>query len=98
MHTKYGSLNIMDVHARHQMILGALRQRSPVLVGELADALDCSDMTVRRDLESLERIGALRRVHGGATSVSLSAEETPYAMRALEFTDAKGTIAAAAAS
>jgi DeoR/GlpR family transcriptional regulator of sugar metabolism len=79
------------------MILEALHQRSPVLVGELADALDCSDMTVRRDLESLERIGALRRVHGGATSVVLGAEETPYGIRALEFTDAKATIGTAAA-
>jgi DeoR/GlpR family transcriptional regulator of sugar metabolism len=88
----------MDVHTRHQRILEALRKRSPVLVGELADTLDCSDMTVRRDLESLERIGALRRVHGGATSVFLSAEETPYGIRALELTDAKAAIGAAAAS
>src|ERR1700735_2917736 len=88
----------MDVQIRHQMILETLRQRSPVLVGELATALDCSDMTVRRDLESLERIGALRRVHGGATSVILSAEETPYGIRALEFTDAKAALGTAAAN
>jgi DeoR/GlpR family transcriptional regulator of sugar metabolism len=88
----------MDVHIRHQMILQALRQRSPVLVGELADALDCSEMTVRRDLESLERGGGLRRVHGGAASVFLSAEETPYGIRALECSDAKAAIGAAAAS
>ena len=87
----------MDVRTRHQTILEALRQHSPVLVGELADALDCSDMTVRRDLESLERIGALQRVHGGATSVFLSAEETPYGIRALELTEAKAAIGAAAA-
>jgi DeoR/GlpR family transcriptional regulator of sugar metabolism len=97
-HIKYVSFNTMDVHSRHQMILQALSQRSPVLVGELADALDCSEMTVRRDLESLERIGGLRRVHGGATSVFLSAEETPYGIRALEFSDAKAKIGAAAAS
>jgi DeoR/GlpR family transcriptional regulator of sugar metabolism len=88
----------VDVHTRHQMILQALRQRSPVLVGELAAALDCSEMTVRRDLESLERSGGLRRVHGGAASVFFSAEETPYGIRALEFSDAKATIGAAAAS
>jgi DeoR/GlpR family transcriptional regulator of sugar metabolism len=87
----------MDVHARHQMIMESLRQRSPVLVGELADALDCSEMTVRCDLESLERSGGLRRVHGGAVSVFLSAEETPYGIRALERSDAKATIGAAAA-
>ncbi|HXA33929.1 MAG TPA: DeoR family transcriptional regulator, partial [Acidimicrobiales bacterium] len=74
----------MDVPTRQQMIMQALRQRSPVLVGELAAALECSEMTVRRDLESLERSGGLRRVHGGATSVFLSAEETPYGIRALE--------------
>ena len=97
-HINYVRVNIVDVHTRHQMILQALRQRSPVLVGELAAALECSEMTVRRDLESLERSGGLRRVHGGAASVFLSAEETPYGIRALEFSDAKATIGAAAAS
>jgi DeoR/GlpR family transcriptional regulator of sugar metabolism len=90
-------LNIMDVQLRHQKIMQALRQRSPVLVVELATALDCSEMTVRRDLEALERSGGLRRVHGGAASVFLSAEETPYGVRALESSDAKRTIGAAAA-
>ena len=88
----------MDVQLRHQMIMEALRQRSPVLVGELAIALGCSEMTVRRDLESLERSGGLRRVHGGATSVFLSAEETPYGIRALESYEAKAAIGAAAAN
>ena len=55
-------------------------------------------MTVRRDLESLERSGGLRRVHGGAASVFLSAEETPYGIRALESSEAKATLGAAAAS
>jgi DeoR/GlpR family transcriptional regulator of sugar metabolism len=97
-HINYVKVNNMDVHTRHQMILQALRQRSPVLVGELATTLDCSEMTIRRDLESLERSGGLRRVHGGAASVFLSAEETPYGIRALESSEAKATIGAAAAS
>ena len=97
-HILYVRLNIVDVQTRHQMILEALSQRSPVLVGELAAALDCSEMTVRRDLESLERSGGLRRVHGGAASVFLSAEETPYGIRALESSEAKATLGAAAAS
>ena len=79
------------------MIMESLRQHSPVLVGELAVELGCSEMTVRRDLESLERSGGLRRVHGGAASVVLSAEETPYGIRALEFHEAKAAIGAAAA-
>jgi DeoR/GlpR family transcriptional regulator of sugar metabolism len=80
------------------MILQALRRHSPVLVAELANALECSEMTVRRDLESLERSGGLRRVHGGAVRVFLSAEETPYGIRALEHSEAKATIGTAAAS
>ncbi|HVA52518.1 MAG TPA: DeoR/GlpR family DNA-binding transcription regulator [Acidimicrobiales bacterium] len=87
----------MDVQTRRQTIMQALRERSPVLVGELALALECSEMTVRRDLESLERSGGLRRVHGGAASVFLSAEETPYGIRALEYREAKAAIGDAAA-
>src|SRR5580693_762742 len=84
----------MDVQMRHQMIMQALRQRSPVLVGELAAALECSEMTVRRDLEALERDGILRRVHGGATRARQTAEETPYAMRAFGHTGEKARIGA----
>jgi DeoR/GlpR family transcriptional regulator of sugar metabolism len=87
----------MDVHVRHQKIMEALRERSPVLVVELAVALECSEMTVRRDLEYLEQSGGLRRVHGGAASVFLTAEETPYGIRALESYEAKAMIGAAAA-
>jgi DeoR/GlpR family transcriptional regulator of sugar metabolism len=54
-------------------------------------------MTVRRDLEALERGGILRRVHGGALRTELSAEETPYAIRSLDQPNAKGAIGAAAA-
>jgi DeoR/GlpR family transcriptional regulator of sugar metabolism len=53
-------------------------------------------MTIRRDLESLEGLGGLRRVHGGAVSLYLSAEEAPFDIRALENIEAKTAIAAAA--
>ena len=58
----------------------------------LAAALGCSEMTVRRDLEALERDGICRRVHGGATRARQTAEETPYAMRAFGHTDEKARI------
>ncbi len=60
----------------------------------LAAALRCSEMTVRRDLETLEREGILRRVHGGATRARQTAEETPYALRAFSHTDEKARIGA----
>lgn len=92
------NLNTMNVRIRHRAIIEALREQSPILVGDLATALGCSEMTVRRDLESLERSGGLRRVRGGAASVSLTADETPYAIRALESYEAKVRIGAVAAS
>ena len=80
-----------------QLILRALQQHSEVQVSALATEFECSEMTVRRDLEVLERTGALRRVHGGAVSMFLSAEEAPYGVRALENTAAKAAIGAATA-
>jgi DeoR/GlpR family transcriptional regulator of sugar metabolism len=87
----------MDVQTRQQRILQQLQQHSSVQVGPLAELLSCSEMTVRRDLESLERSGGLRRVHGGAVSLFLSAEETPYGIRTLESIEAKAAIGVAAA-
>ena len=39
-------------------------------VSQLSEALDVSEMTIRRDLQSLEQRGLVRRVHGGAMHVS----------------------------
>jgi DeoR/GlpR family transcriptional regulator of sugar metabolism len=87
----------MDVRSRHELIVRTLQQHSEVQVSALAAEFECSEMTVRRDLEVLERTGALRRVHGGAVSMFLRAEEAPYGVRALEHTAAKAAIGAAAA-
>jgi DeoR/GlpR family transcriptional regulator of sugar metabolism len=91
-------MNIVDVQTRQQRILQELQEHDSVQVGPLAELLSCSEMTVRRDLEALERSGGLRRVHGGAVSLFLSAEETPYGIRALESSGAKAAIGATAAS
>lgn len=42
-------------------------------VSELAERFDVSPATVRRDLETLEDRGALKRVHGGAVAVEKEA-------------------------
>lgn len=51
---------------RRGLILDRLRQEGTIDVGDLAQALDVSAMTVRRDLTYLDNAGLLRRVHGGA--------------------------------
>jgi DeoR/GlpR family transcriptional regulator of sugar metabolism len=87
----------MDVHLRQQLILQTLQREGEVQVSSLATDLDCSEMTVRRDLETLEKFGGLRRVHGGAVRMFLSAEEAPYEIRSLEQTESKAAIGAATA-
>ncbi|NCT89625.1 DeoR/GlpR transcriptional regulator [Cellulomonas sp. APG4] len=54
---------------RQQEILGRARRDGRVEVKELAEALDVTPETVRRDLTALERRALLRRVHGGAIPV-----------------------------
>jgi DeoR/GlpR family transcriptional regulator of sugar metabolism len=43
-----------------------IQSRGFASLGELAESLEVSDSTVRRDLEQLERDGLARRTHGGA--------------------------------
>lgn len=52
---------------RRDFILERLREDGQVDVSDVAEALEVSTMTVRRDLASLDEAGLLRRVHGGAT-------------------------------
>ena len=54
---------------RHQAILDAAREAGRAEVSALADLLDVTPETIRRDLTVLERRGVLRRVHGGAIPV-----------------------------
>ena len=82
---------------RHQAILDRLEGRGRVRIGELSGELGVSEMTIRRDLETLEREGALQRVHGGATSIVSSSYEPPFAARAHRNADGKRAAAAAAA-
>ena len=54
---------------RHQQILARARSEGRVDVTALADELDVTPETIRRDLTALERHGLVRRVHGGAIPV-----------------------------
>jgi DeoR/GlpR family transcriptional regulator of sugar metabolism len=89
-------MNTMDVAWRHEQILRRLRGGERVAVGALAELVGASEMTVRRDLDVLEREGLLRRVRGAAVSM-LSGEETPYAARSRQRLEAKRRIGAAVA-
>ena len=55
--------------ARITVILTALQQTGSVSVEDLSKQLEVSVVTVRRDLDTLESRGLLRRTHGGALSI-----------------------------
>ena len=51
---------------RHEHVKALLDAHGTISVKEISDALDVSEMTVRRDLEELSASGDVERVHGGA--------------------------------
>lgn len=60
----------MNIHERRAFIAQRLIDRHNVNVVDLAREMGVSGMTVRRDLDKLERLGYARRVHGGAVHQS----------------------------
>jgi DeoR family fructose operon transcriptional repressor len=63
---------------RHRRIQQLLRERQVVRVSALAELLGVSEVTVRRDLETLERRGLLERTHGGAVLTQRVYGEAAY--------------------
>jgi DeoR/GlpR family transcriptional regulator of sugar metabolism len=55
---------------RRERILETLRTQGKVLVAELADSMQVSIDTIRRDLKQLATEGLVRRVHGGALAAA----------------------------
>ena len=83
---------------RHAAILAALDRDGAVRVSAVAAMLGVSDMTVRRDLKSMQRDGMLVKVHGGAlVSHDHSAAEPGFAAKSRRRLAEKEAIAAAAA-
>lgn len=60
----------VDAIARLEQIRAELDAEGHVRVGELADLLGVSEMTVRRDLDALAELGVAHRVRGGAVSTA----------------------------
>ncbi|MDF7673028.1 DeoR/GlpR family DNA-binding transcription regulator [Lactobacillus sp. ESL0701] len=55
---------------RLKTILQVINTQKFVTVDELAQALKVSDMTIRRDLNELDKLGKISRIHGGAQLIS----------------------------
>jgi DeoR family transcriptional regulator, fructose operon transcriptional repressor len=81
---------------RQQWIVERARAAGRVEVAALAEELDVTTETIRRDLKVLERHGLLRRVHGGGIPVERLGFEPGLATRDVVLTAEKERIAKAA--
>ena len=59
-----------ELNARHQAILDILQLQGSVSVAALAERLDVSEVTIRKDLTQLEEQKLLYRSHGRAVMIS----------------------------
>lgn len=56
----------MIVEERRQKVINLVSERGFVALGELAQQLQTSESTIRRDLDYLDEHGFIKRTHGGA--------------------------------
>jgi DeoR/GlpR family transcriptional regulator of sugar metabolism len=82
---------------RHDRIMAELAKRGAVGVQELAELLDTSPATIRRDIAELDGKNAVVRTHGGAV-LQDGHQELPYDAKVMTFHLEKRRIGAMAAS
>lgn len=82
---------------RLRRILELVGDRDAMRVAELSKLLAVSEVTIRRDLELLERKGMLERTRGGAISSHRIHKEPRYADATLTYSREKAAIGAMAA-
>ena len=87
----------LSFEVRKEKILKALELKGKVRVQEMAEALQVSSETIRRDLEKLEKEGALKKVYGGAVKSKLLGE-LPFEQKVTINQREKRAICRAAAS
>jgi len=65
------------IQKRQQQILNAVSQNTIIQVSDISRLLGVSEITIRRDLDYLEKQGNLERFHGGARLLEAESEEIP---------------------
>jgi len=83
---------------RQEKIAAQVEAAGRVKVADLSAQLGVSEMTVRRDLEELEDLGVLLRLHGGAVSNISRSYEPGFEVRHKLNTDSKARIGKLAAT
>ena len=88
---------LSHLHPRHERILELLQRDRVVEVARLSDKLGVSAVTIRSDLDSLERRMLLRRIRGGATSFKPARFVRPLELPSQSFAEEKERIGVMAA-
>jgi len=83
---------------RRAEIIDFVSSNRAVRVTDLSAHLGVSEVSIRRDLQRLEKQGLLKRVHGGAVSISPETQGSLIQARLLDNRDKKARIGQAAAS
>lgn len=82
---------------RRRLIAEQIQRTGSATVSDLCERFKVSEMTIRRDLQDMDREGVLRRVHGGAVSNLGRSYEPPLQTRSTTRTEAKKAIGRKAA-
>lgn len=79
--------------ARQRQIVEIVSERGGCSVDVLADELDCSKATIRRDLGTLADKQMIERSHGGAVPATTIGQEETYGQKEVQNLEAKQAIA-----
>jgi len=82
---------------RRSLILECLARDQVVKVADLSDRFAVSQVSIRRDLELLDRLGLLKRVHGGAVAIPNATLGQPHVTKMRHHVEEKERIGRAAA-
>jgi DeoR family fructose operon transcriptional repressor len=77
---------------RHDEILNLLNQMEKVRITDLQQRLQVTDMTIRRDLDYLEKRGLLERIRGGAAKIQLISTENFFSQKSTKMKSEKHAI------
>ncbi|MCG8565509.1 MAG: DeoR/GlpR family DNA-binding transcription regulator [Desulfobacterales bacterium] len=86
----------MTPQVRQAKIANIIRKKKQATVNELAEILNISRETIRRDLSALAKTGKVQKFHGGA-SLPMTTEEGPFNQRMGDNVTEKIQVASAAA-
>jgi len=81
---------------RHRRIMDLVQSQGTVRTAEIAQTLNVTEETVRRDFEKLEAEGQLLRAHGGAMRLDANRRDIPLSSREMVNVSEKRAIAKAA--